>query len=103
MGEVVVPPGERCPTDWRGGADRDRRRSRDALQRHPWTLDIRDDPALGPNSVRHFDQSMQAGRALDVPLADQARLITAVDEYVFGYCLLERNNRPRRRRVATGA
>ena len=89
--EIIVPPGE-LPTDWRGALTAIARRSRDALTRHPWTLDIREDPAPGPNGVRHFDQSMQAVSALDVPLADRIELITAVDEYVFGHCLFERQN-----------
>ena len=89
--EIIVPPGE-LPTDWRGALTAIARRSRDALARHPWTLDIREDPAPGPNGVRHFDQSMQAVSALDVPLADRIELITAVDEYVFGHCLFERQN-----------
>ena len=67
-------------------------RSRDVIRRHPWTLDIRDDPTPGPNGVRHFDQSMQAVMPLDISLAERFDLITAVDEYVFGFCMNERNN-----------
>ena len=66
-------------------------RSREALQRHPWTLEIHDDPAPGPNGARHFDQSMQAVMSLDLTLGERFELVTAVDEYVFGFCLLERN------------
>ena len=62
------------------------------MLRHPWALDIRDDPAPGPNGVRHFDQSMQAVMSLDVSLAERFDLISAVDEYVFGFCMSERNN-----------
>ena len=64
MGELIVPDGE-LPTDWRAAITLIAHRSRDVLQRHPWTLDIRDDPAPGPNGVRHFDQSMQAVIPLD--------------------------------------
>jgi AcrR family transcriptional regulator len=91
MAELIVPDGE-LPADWRAALMTIARRSRDALTRHPWTLDIREDPAPGPNGVRHFDQSMQAVAGLDVPLADRVELITAVDEYVFGHCLFERQN-----------
>ena len=63
MGEVVVP-GRRAAA--RRLARRDHHRSPtapgDALLRHPWMLDIADDPPIGPNSVRHFDQSHAGGR-----------------------------------------
>ena len=90
MGEIVLPPGERLPEAWAEAVAVVARRSRDALQRHPWILDISDDPAVGPNSVRHFDQSMQAVTSLDADLGTKCELIMAVDEYVFGYCLHQR-------------
>ena len=73
MGEVVVPDDERCPTNWRDAIVMLAERSRAALQRHPWILDITDDPAIGPNSVRHFDQSLAGGRVASDQLARQAR------------------------------
>jgi AcrR family transcriptional regulator len=90
MGEVVLPAGEELPADWRAAVTVIASRSREALRRHPWILDIRDDPALGPNSVRHFDQSMKAVSGLDVPIQTKLDIINAVDEYVFGYCGHER-------------
>ena len=91
MGELIVPDGE-LPTDWREAISLIAHRSRDVVRRHPWTLDIRHDPAPGPNGVRHFDQSMQAVMSLGITLAERFDLITAVDEYVFGFCMNERNN-----------
>ncbi len=90
MAEVVVPPGEELPAGWRAAVTLIATRSRDALRRHPWILDIRDDPAVGPNSVRHFDQSMTAVAGLDVPFQVKLDIVSAVDEYVFGYCSHER-------------
>ncbi|HEX3087347.1 MAG TPA: TetR/AcrR family transcriptional regulator, partial [Ilumatobacteraceae bacterium] len=87
MGEVVVPVGQRLPRDWRAAITLIARRSRDALRRHHWILDITDDPNIGPNAMRHFDQSWQAVASLDASFDDKMDLITAVDEYVFGYCL----------------
>jgi AcrR family transcriptional regulator len=92
MGELIVPPDE-LPDDWRTAITLIAHRSRDAMRRHPWALDIRDDPAPGPNGVRHFDQSMRAVARLDVSLGERFELVTAVDEYVFGFCLFERVNR----------
>ena len=93
MGEIVLPPG-------RAAARRLARRpspliadrTRAVLQRHPWILDITDDPTIGPNGVRHFDQTLQAVSSLDVDLATKLDIVSAVDEYVFGYCLNQRNN-----------
>jgi AcrR family transcriptional regulator len=92
MGEVALPPGQRVPRDWRTAITLIAKRTRDALSRHPWILDITDDPNIGPNAMRHFDQSWQALDSLDASFEDKFDLITIVDEYVFGYCLHERNN-----------
>jgi AcrR family transcriptional regulator len=92
LGEVVVPVGQRLPRDWRAAITLIARRTRDALRRHPWILDITDDPNISPNAIRHFDQSWQALASLTASLEDKMDLIAAVDEYVFGYCLHERNN-----------
>ena len=91
MAELVVPADE-MPSGWREAMTTIAHRSRAMLQRHPWVLDIADDPNLGPNSVRHFDQSLQAVAGLDVSLEDKLDVMTVVDEYVFGYCLHERTN-----------
>jgi AcrR family transcriptional regulator len=92
MGEVVIPASEKIPDDWRAALTMVAERSRAALERHPWILDIADDPAVGPNSVRHFDQSLQAVASLPLGLADKFDIVSAVDEYVFGYALQHRNS-----------
>jgi AcrR family transcriptional regulator len=91
MGEVVLPSGESFPDDWRGAVTTIAQRTRAALLRHPWVFDITDDPPVGPNSVRHFDESLGAVAALPISLRDKFDIISAVDAYVFGYCLHERN------------
>jgi len=92
LGEVVLQPDQRLPRDWRAAITLITRRTRDALRRHPWILDITDDPNIGPNAIRHFDQSWQALASLEATFEQKLDLITVVDEYVFGYCLHERNN-----------
>lgn len=92
LGEVVVPSTQRFPRDWRSGISLIARRTRDALRRHPWILDIADDPNIGPNAMRHFDQCLQSLSSLDAGFDDKLDLIMVVDEYVFGFCLHERNN-----------
>jgi AcrR family transcriptional regulator len=90
LGEVVVPDDEPIPDDWREALTLLARRSRDALLRHPWALDIASHESIGPNSVRHFDQTLQAVSSLDISLLDRLDIVVAVDEYVFGYCIEHR-------------
>jgi AcrR family transcriptional regulator len=92
MGEVLIPAGTRLPRDWRAAATMIARRSRDSLLRHAWVLDIADDPPIGPNAMRHFDQTLEAISSFDAPLDTKFELMFAIDEYVFGYCLQSRNN-----------
>jgi len=89
--EVVVPDAE-LPADWRAAMTVIALRTRDALRRHPWVFDIAGDPSIGPNAMRHFDQSWQAVAGMDADLETRLDVITAVDEYVFGFCLAERRN-----------
>ena len=92
MGEVVLGPHEPMPSEWRDAVTLIAQRTHDAVMRHPWVLDITDDPAVGPNGVRHFDQSLAAVASLELSLADKFDIVSAVDEYVFGACLWEREN-----------
>jgi AcrR family transcriptional regulator len=92
MGEVVLPADESMPDDWRDALRLIADRTRAALQRHPWILDITDDPSIGPNSVRHFDQTLHAVASLPITLTEKLDIAGMVDEYVFGYCLQLRNN-----------
>jgi AcrR family transcriptional regulator len=90
MGELLVP-GD-LPDEWRAALTLIARRARDAIRRHPWILEVHDDPAPGPNGVRHWDQSMQAVSSLGLSVGERFELVMAVDEYVFGFCLMERAN-----------
>jgi len=51
MGELVIPDEEGLPSDWRDALTKIAERTRTALERHPWILDITDDPPIGPNST----------------------------------------------------
>jgi AcrR family transcriptional regulator len=91
MAEIVVPADE-FPTDWRAALRTIAQCTRAALLRHPWILDITDDPPVGPHTLRHFDQSMQAVASLPYELQHKLDIVGAVDAYVFGFCLHDRNN-----------
>lgn len=92
MGEVALPVEQPMPGDWREALTLLAHRTRSVLLRHPWMLDIADDPPVGPNAVRHFDQSLQAVASLPTDLESRFDVLALVDEYVFGYCLNHRNN-----------
>jgi AcrR family transcriptional regulator len=92
MSEVVVPPEITLPADWRAALTIIAKRSHAALRRHPWMMDINDDPPIGPNSVRHFDQTIEAVSSLPLPLAEKLDITALVDEYVFGHFLMQRNH-----------
>ncbi|HEY3722806.1 MAG TPA: TetR/AcrR family transcriptional regulator C-terminal domain-containing protein [Acidimicrobiia bacterium] len=93
MAEVVLGPDEPMPASWREAMTTIAERSRASVQRHAWILDIADEPALGPNAVRHFDQSLEAVASLPISLAEKIDIVSAVDEYVFGFCLSARDGR----------
>ena len=70
MGEIVVPTNEAFPTDWRARDDDHRRtQSRARCVRHPWILDITDDPPVGPNTRPPLRPVAAGGRVA----ADHAR------------------------------
>jgi AcrR family transcriptional regulator len=91
MGELIVPDGE-FPEGWRAAMTAIAHRTRQAMLRHPWVFDIAEDPSIGPNGARHFDQSMQAVAELPLSLEDRLDILTTVDAYVFGFCLEARND-----------
>jgi AcrR family transcriptional regulator len=91
LDELLVPDDE-LPADWRAAMTAIACRSRDALRRHPWVFDVAGDPRICPNAMRHFDQSWRAVSGFDTDIATRLDVITAVDEYVFGFCLSERRS-----------
>lgn len=88
MGEVLVPDGE-LPSEWREAITAIARRSRAAFERHRWTLDRVTDISIGPNGIKHFEQSLEAVHDTGLAAEERLGLISLVDEYVFGYSLRE--------------
>jgi AcrR family transcriptional regulator len=87
MSELILADDEFPTEDWRAAMTAIARRTREVMSRHPWVFDIAVDPAVGPNGVRHFDQSLQALAGLDLDLGQRMDILFAVDEYTFGHCL----------------
>ena len=90
MAEVLVPDVRDLPEDWQEALVVIASRTRDSMRRHPWMFELDLDPGVGPNAVRHVDQTLYALRTLDAPLEVKLDVLLAVDEYVMGYCLHER-------------
>jgi AcrR family transcriptional regulator len=89
MAEVLVPE-EALQGSWRDGLTAIARSSRGAFLRHPWALDALRGARIGPNGMRHMEQSLAAVSSLDLPPKRTLELITMVDDYVFGFVLRER-------------
>jgi AcrR family transcriptional regulator len=91
MAELLLPEGYELPTEWQEAIIVVATRSRDAMRRHPWVFDVSGDLGMGPNSVKHMDQTLQAVDGIDAPLTTKLDVVLAIDEYVLGYCLQERS------------
>ena len=75
MAEVLLPEGYELPSDWQEAIVVVASRSRDAMRRHPWVFDLRGDLGLGPNSVKHMDQTLQAVDGIEAPLATKLDVV----------------------------
>jgi AcrR family transcriptional regulator len=94
IAELLVPDDE-LPAGWRPALELIAHRSREAFHRHPWAIEGLP-ISLGPNAMRHGEQSLAAVDALGVDAATKFELITMVDDYVFGCALRELQNSPTR-------
>jgi AcrR family transcriptional regulator len=75
---------------WRAGLRAIAVATRRNFERHPWIIGaMRPRPRAvpGPNSLRHFDQSVAAVIDTDVDLQTKMEIITLVDDYVFGFSM----------------
>jgi AcrR family transcriptional regulator len=83
----IVLPADQLPRGWRAGLTAIARTSRDVFARHPWALYALQGARIGPNSMRHIEQSIAV--VADAPLDTQGKLhlLSIVDDYVFGHAL----------------
>jgi AcrR family transcriptional regulator len=89
MGEVLVSE-EELAHGWRPAIAAIARASRAAFKRHPWAIDALRGARVGPNGMRHMDQSLAAVEDTGLDAKGRLELITLVDDYVFGFVLRER-------------
>ena len=86
MAEVVARSMP-LPEGWRAGVGRLARASRDTFVRHPWALHALQGARIGPNGLRHVEQSLAAVESLRSDLATKLEVLSIVDDYVFGHVL----------------
>src|SRR3954471_10641131 len=86
MAEVVarsVP----LPDGWRAAVAKLARASRDTYVRHPWAMHSLQGARVGPNGLRHVEQSLAAVESLRGELPTKLEILSIVDDYVFGHVL----------------
>jgi AcrR family transcriptional regulator len=86
MGEVLIPADE-LPSTWREAIGAIARSSRTVFVRHPWAMSALEGARVGPNGLRHMEQSMAAVASAPLDETGKMELISAVDDYVFGHVL----------------
>lgn len=85
MAGAVIPGGP--PTDdWREGLRQIAQRTRESTREHPWMIAVAfRRPFLGPNALRHIDQSLAAVSALPLSPERKRAVLLAVDTYTLGF------------------
>ena len=87
--EVLVP--EPLPAGWREAVTLVARRERDVAHRHPWMRGVHGtNIEIGPNMLRHAEQTLAALGELKLSPADALQVSMAVDHYVLGHIVRER-------------
>jgi AcrR family transcriptional regulator len=85
MAGAVIPGGP--PTDdWREALRQIAQRTRETTRAHPWMIAAAfHRPFLGPNALRHIDQSLAAGSELPLSPERKRAVLLAVDTYTLGF------------------
>jgi AcrR family transcriptional regulator len=85
MAGAIIPGGP--PTDdWRGALRQIAQRTRESVRAHPWMIAAAfHRPFLGPNALRHIDQSLAAVSELPLSPERKRAVLLAVDTYTLGF------------------
>jgi AcrR family transcriptional regulator len=85
MAGAIIPGGP--PTDdWREGLRQIAQRTRESTRAHPWMIAAAfHRPFLGPNTLRHIDQSLAAVSELPLSRERKRAVLLAVDTYTLGF------------------
>jgi AcrR family transcriptional regulator len=92
VGAEVIVPGD-LPADWREATLAIARRERAATLRHPWMIDLVARQSMGgsvgPNTLRHLEQTLEALDSLDADDELKWKLVAAVSDYTTGFVVRE--------------
>jgi AcrR family transcriptional regulator len=85
MSGAIIPGGP--PTDdWREALRQIAQRTRESTRAHPWMIAAAfHHPFLGPNMLRHIDQSLAAVSELPLSPERKRAVLLAVDTYTLGF------------------
>jgi AcrR family transcriptional regulator len=86
VGDFLVPGGD-LPTGWREAIAEVARRTRTVLIAHPWSMSSLTEAQMGPNAMRHMEQSLVAVAGTGLPAQARLEIIWTVDDLVFGNVL----------------
>lgn len=74
------------PGDWREGLRQIAQRTRESTRAHPWMIGAAfRRPFVGPNALRHLDQSLGAVSSLPLTPERKRTVLLAVDTYTLGF------------------
>ncbi len=83
--EMLLP--EPLPDDWRTALRAIAQKTKDAIEAHPWSLDMAPRrPRARINRLRHVEQSVSIMVGLDVDPPTGRAILMSIDDYVTGYC-----------------
>jgi AcrR family transcriptional regulator len=86
IAEVLVP--EPLPEHWREALAEIARHSHAAFVAHPWVLEaFSRRPRIGPNVLRHAEQSATAVAALELDVREARTVLEIVDDYTIGHAI----------------
>src|SRR5215471_16159670 len=102
LGELLL---DQLPGDWRQALRAIAQHTRVTAHRHPWIIGaLGQRPTIGPNGMRHREQSAAAVAGLDADLFRKGALLEAVDAYTIGHVTMElAEHQTQRRERLSGA
>lgn len=83
MAELIIPADE-LPTHWHAAMTAIANRTREVLSRHVWAMTALRNAQIGPNAMRHVDQTFTALAGTDLDVPRKFALMAVVDDFVNG-------------------
>ncbi len=83
MAELIIPADE-LPKHWHAAMTAIAHRTREVLSRHVWAMTALRNARVGPNAMRHVDQTFTALADTGLDVAQKFALMAVVDDFVNG-------------------